>query len=129
MASTLKWILPYKWPEGALNLIEYTVVSVFSMVKKTYLALPRPKNKYLRWGIAEPLYVWIAIPGTVPLSLYHIGKLIGYEEELTAAFDISWQFISQLAGIIFSTVYGIASLAVGELMSAIPGVFQYLMNF
>ena len=87
MLGVLKWVNPLYWPYAAVKAV---VKTPLWFVRKTFQALQyawnQPKTTLGKWTL-RPLYIWIAIPGTVPFSLFHMGKMFGFEEELMFMLD------------------------------------------
>lgn len=105
MFGVLKWAIPFYWPYAVAKAILKTPLWI---VRNTWKALVaawnQPKTTLGKWTL-RPLYVWIALPGTVPWSLFQIGKLFGFEEELMFMLDGMTAFTASV-GVIALDVFG-----------------------
>lgn len=118
--STLAYVvLPWKWPEGVLNIVGHVGKWVFNKAVNTYKALPRPKS-FLGKCITEPIYIWIAIPGTVPYTLFEFGKLIGFEAELMEAWNSITGFLGGTGYILLDLLGKAVLLGLAALVKVFP---------
>lgn len=100
MVGALKWVFPLYWPVGlakaTVSIPSWGIRTLYKAGVAAWNKLPKPKST-LGKAIVYPLYLWIAIPGTVPWSLFQIGKLIGFEAELTELYTNTLGFLGDAA--------------------------------
>lgn len=106
MFYSLRWFYPLNWPEGLAQIIMWVVTSAW----KLYLSFPRPKSIFLRVP-AEVVYIVIAAPGGIPFVGYHVGMMMGYEEEISYFLTTSKELALSLLPVLFSGLWEIVKMA------------------
>ncbi len=106
MFYSLRWFSPFKWPEGLAQIIWWVGTKMWNL----YLSFPRPKNMLLRIP-AEIVYIIIAAPGGIPFVGYHVGMMMGYDEEINYFLTTSKELALSLLPVLFTGLWEIVKMA------------------